>query len=84
MTLAEHNNSIRSREDFVAFVKALSKDLRDNPSSWENSNLERFLAALAAWVDDIDGYYLNQGKTVPQQPDWKVVGDMLMAAKMYE
>ena len=28
MTLAEHNNSIHSREDFVAFVKALGKDLR--------------------------------------------------------
>lgn len=84
MTLAEHNNSIRSREDFVAFVKALSKDLRDNPASWENANLERYLEALGAWVEDMDGYYINQGKPVPPQPDWKVAADMLMAAKMYE
>lgn len=84
MTLAEHNNSIRSREDFVGFVKALSKDLRDNPASWENANLERYLEALGAWVEDMDGYYTNQGKPVPQQPDWKVAADMLMAAKMYE
>ena len=84
MTLAEHNNSIRSREDFVAFVKALSKDLRDNPVTWENANLERFLEALSAWVEDMDGYYINQDKPVPQQPDWKVAADMLMAAKMYE
>ena len=84
MTLAERNNLIRSREDFVAFVRALSKDLRDNPTSWENSNLERYLEALGAWVEDMDGYYLNQGKPVPQQPDWKVAADMLMAAKMYE
>lgn len=84
MTLAEHNNSIRSREDFVAFVKALRKDLHDNPASWENSTLEHFLEALGGWVEDMDGYYVNQGKPVPQQPDWKVVGDILMAAKMYE
>jgi hypothetical protein len=84
MTLAEHNNSIRSREDFVVFVKALTKDLRENPASWENTNLDRFLEALGAWVEDMDGYYLNQGKPVPKQPDWKVAADMLLAAKMYE
>ena len=84
MTLDEQHTSIGSREDFVAFVKALSKDLRDNPAAWENGNLERFLEALGAWVEDMDGYYLNQGKPVPKQPDWKVAGDMLMAAKMYE
>lgn len=84
MTLADHNQSIRSREDFVAFVKALSNDLQDNPESWENSSLQRFLEALSTWVEDMDGFYLNQGKPVPQQPDWKVVGDILLAAKMYE
>jgi hypothetical protein len=84
MTLAEHINSIRSREDFVGFVRALSKDLQDNPESWENATLERFLEAVGAWVEDMDGYYINQGKPVPLQPDWKVIGDILMAAKMYE
>jgi hypothetical protein len=84
MTLAEHNNSIRSREDLVGFVRALGKDLRDDPSSWENVSLERFLDAMGAWMEDMDGYYLNQGKPVPQQPDWKVMGDILMAAKIYE
>jgi hypothetical protein len=42
------------------------------------------LEALAAWVEDMDGYYLNQGKAVPEKPDWKHVADMLMAAKLYE
>lgn len=84
MTLAEHNDSIRTREDLVGFVEALRKDLRDDPSSWENANLDRFLGAISAWVEDMDGYFLNQGKPVPQQPDWKVVGDILLAAKVYE
>lgn len=84
MTLAEHNNSIRTREDFVSFVKVLTKDLRENRTTWENCNLENYLEAISEWVEDMDGYYINQGKPVPTQPDWKVLGDILMAAKMYE
>lgn len=72
MTLAESNHSIRSREDFVALVRALSADFYDNPETWENGSLERFLAALAAWAED---------RPAPQKPDWQVIGDMLMAAK---
>jgi hypothetical protein len=76
MTLADYNNSIRSREDFVAFARALSADLHDNPETWENGSLERFLEALAACAEDVDG--------ASQQPNWKIVGDMLLAAKVSE
>ena len=78
MTLTGYNHSIRSREDFVAFVRALSADLYDNPETWENGSLERFLVALAACAENMNG------KPAPQKPDWQVVGDMLMAAKEYE
>jgi hypothetical protein len=74
---------MRSREDFVEFVKALRKDFHDNPTSWENPTLERFLEALSTWVADMDGYYLNQNKPVPEQADWKVVADMFVAARVY-
>ena len=84
MTLAEQIETIRSRRDFVAFVRALRLDLRDDPTSWENDDLPRFLEALAAWAEAMDGYYINQGKPVPQQPDWRVAASMLMAAKIYE
>lgn len=84
MTLSEQKNLIRTRKDFVGFVKALSKDLHENPATWENGDLERFLEAIGAWVEDMDGYYLNVGMPVPQQPDWRVVGDILMAARVYE
>lgn len=84
MNLAEQNNSISTREDFIAFVKALQNDFQNNPQSWENDNLKSFLEALGAWVKDMDGYYLNQGKPVPQEPTWKMLGDILLASKMYE
>jgi hypothetical protein len=46
--------------------------------------LEQFFEALGAWVEDMDGLYLNQGKPAPSQTDWKTLGDILMAAKTYE
>jgi len=84
MNIADQSNSIRSREDFVAFVRALSNDFKEHPESWENKDLPRFLEALGAWVQDMDGYYRSQGKPTPGQLDWKIFADILMAAKMYE
>ncbi len=84
MTLDEQCNSTRSRDEFVAFVKALQRDLRDNHADWQNVDLDQYFAALAAWVQDMDGYYRNMGKAVPDQPDWNVAASMLLAAKMYE
>jgi hypothetical protein len=84
MTLEEQCNSTHSREDFVAFVGALHRDLRENPSAWGNVDLQRYLEALAAWVKDMDGYYRNNGEVAPDQPDWKLAANMLLAAKMYE
>lgn len=69
---------------FVVSVYELSKDYRENPQSWENKDLGTFLEALAAWLEDMDGYYLHQRQPIPEKPDWKNVADMLMAAKLYE
>jgi hypothetical protein len=84
MTLSEQAESIRSREDFVVFVRALRRDLHDSPASWENADLGRYLEALGAWVEDMDGYYSKEGEAVPDQPQWKYVASMLLAAKVYE
>ena len=46
--------------------------------------LVRLLEALAAWVDDMEGYYLNIGKPITEKPDWQMFADILVAAKIYE
>ncbi len=75
---------INSKSDLIEFVRALGDDLQANPGSWENSTLERYLSALERWLDDSDGYYRNQGRDIPTSPAWRDVGEMLMAATMYE
>jgi hypothetical protein len=76
--------TINSRQDFVLFLQGLSKDLSQNPSDWENDTLERFIEAMAAWVNDMDGYYKNLNAPIPENVDWKILGQILLAATMYE
>jgi hypothetical protein len=50
---------------------------------WENNTPDRYLEALAAWLDDCPGYYANQRMPVPSD-SWSVLLDALEAAKSYE
>jgi hypothetical protein len=84
MDLREQAEKIQTREDLVRFVHHLVRDLRTHPEQWENTSLETYLAAIAAWVQDMDGYYRNRGEAAPQHPTWKHVGEILLAARIYE
>lgn len=78
------NAAIQSREEFVTFVRNLSTDFRDNNVTWENITVERYLEALAAWANDMDGYYKNKGEVAPDDINWNFIAQLLIAAKVYE
>ena len=82
--LHEQVEEIATREDLVAFIEALRRDLDADPTQWKNPSLERFLGALASRIEDMDGFYRNQGRAIPKTPTWKTVGEMLAAARVYE
>jgi len=85
MELDEQVEMIQTRSDFVAFVRAIRRDLQEYPESWENLSLDRYLEALAAWTEDMDGYFLNiRGESVHEQPSWRTLGYILLAARTYE
>ena len=77
-------DSIQQRDVSVEFVRALRTSLKREPDSWENGDLPSYLDALAAWVEDMEGYYLNRGEAVPEQPTWRTLGQVLLAARVYE
>ena len=82
--LNELVKQIDSRDAFVTFLQALRRDFQQRPEQWENRDLATFLNAMAAWAEDMDGYYHNLGECVPAQPTWKTLGQMLLAARIYE
>ncbi|MGP3772237.1 DUF7660 family protein [Streptomyces sp. SDT5-1] len=76
--------TVRSREELAAFVRALQRSHVGEGSAWENVDLPRFLEALAAWIDDADGWYRNTGRELPADGDWRFFARALQAATVYE
>jgi hypothetical protein len=77
-------DAIQSRQDLADFVRLLAADLDQNRRSWENDDLKSFLETMAAWIDDLDGYYRNAGEPLPEAPTWCLFGQILAAASVYE
>ena len=76
--------SVKTRQDLGRFIRALAKELDNPDEAWENQDLYSFLEAMAAWVDDMDGYYLNKGEAIPRDPSWGTIAQILLAATAYE
>lgn len=75
---------VTTKTDLVRFLHQLSDDFKSNQATWENASIDDYLDAMAAWVEDMDGYYLNVGKQVPEEINWSVIADIIIAARDYE
>ncbi|EMM4086328.1 hypothetical protein WAC87_004376 [Shigella flexneri] len=75
---------INTREDFIQFLEFLSSNARNNLNEWGNKDLSSYLESMASWIEDMDGYYLNQKLPVPENINWAFVADILIAARTYE
>lgn len=84
MIQCEQIEAMKTREDFIGFITSMSKRFTEAPGEWTNKDLASFLEAMAAWTADMDGYYTSRGETPPEQPSWKTLADIMMAATMYE
>jgi hypothetical protein len=84
MELDERLVNIKRRRDLAQFVNAMAEDLREHPDSWENPSLDRFLDALAAYIDSVDRAYANTGRAFSESQPWMLFAEFLLAAKSYE
>ena len=75
---------VKTKEDFIDFVSLLVTDYRNNPGEWENKDLESFLGALQSWVEDMEGYYINNRIPLPSNINWNIFADILLGARIYE
>jgi len=83
MNLYKYLDNVCSRNDFIAFVHELRQELIQRPERWENVTLESYLEAVAAWVQDVEGYAGYQEEGIPSS-SWRWFGLMLLAATTYE
>ncbi|MFD6287576.1 hypothetical protein ACFWDP_37015 [Streptomyces anthocyanicus] len=82
--MATSPDHVGSREDLASFVRCLHHGCVEDGDSWENGDLAGFLEALAAWIDDADGWYGNAGREIPTNGDWSFFARALRAATLYE
>ena len=76
---------VATREDMAAFVSEIRHDLLANPEKWENVTLERFLAALSSYIEDVPGYLENTSAPVNAEvPSWQLFATVLCGARVYE
>jgi len=76
--------SIKSNKDLSKYIMQLRQNLKENPEEWENLDLDSFLEAMAAWVDDSDGYFCDTNQKLPKDEEWQLVATVLSASKIYE
>jgi hypothetical protein len=84
VTLEETARAVDTQEAFIAFLHALHVDHETNGQNWENTTLSSFLEAATAWSTDMSGYYRNMGQDPSSVPPWRIMADILMAARIYE
>lgn len=84
MSLEARADARMTRKDLAAFIGQLADSFLEEREWWENADLESFLRAWSAWLEDMDGFFLNLGEQIPAEPSWQLVAQMLLAARVYE
>lgn len=86
----EFVEKIETKLDFERFMVWLLEDFAKNKQQWDDGDgvpkdLERYLDGFYGFVLSIDGYYYNRGETVDvSQLSWRILADILLAARVYE
>jgi hypothetical protein len=80
---------VASRQDFVAFARALAQhfELHHESRDWQHWNIGHYLDALAAWLEDGPPHLMHRewlDEIDRDSPTWRGVAIMLDAARVYE
>lgn len=70
-------DEIKSKEDFILFLKRLTIDFGENNHDWENQDLSSYFESMNAWLEDTDDSNL-EGNV------WTVMSKIILAPKYYE
>lgn len=84
MEIYQYINNIKTKEEFMEFIKILQKDSYYNLQQWENKDISEYLEGIYSWVEDMDGYYKNMKIKKPEHIDWNFIATLLYIGKIYE
>lgn len=76
--------SIHTRDDLIVFIRYLESQISSIECDWGNFTLDRYLEAMSAWINDMDGLYNNLNIKLEDEPVWRTFARILHAATIYE
>jgi len=68
---------VKTRVDLIDFIDHLRVDFNENKEEWENCDIDSFLEAMSAWLNDM-------GDRVESHDKYALVAIALAAASIYE
>lgn len=82
--LTGYDADIPDRQTFARFVAQLADDLRENPDSWQRTDLATYLDVIAFYAsNDVDIVHQNmRGMPAPNPPTWRIFADILAAGRV--
>ncbi|AEY67516.1 MULTISPECIES: hypothetical protein [Eubacteriales] len=84
MSVHEEIKTVKTKEDFINFLGKLATDKKNNPVEWENKAIENYLESIQSWIEDMEGYYVNNNIEVPKNIDWNFFATVFYVGKIYE
>lgn len=75
---------VQTRDEFVAFVKALAEAVATEPDELAHSSIEEYLSAVSAWVDGMDRSLSHIGEEIPSDMNWRMMAMVMFAGTIYE
>jgi len=76
MNLYDFHDQVKTKEDFIGFIKVLRKNFQFNQREWETIILGDYLESIVAW--------LNDNNTLPNKTNWEVFATIFLLGKDYE
>lgn len=84
MNIYTEIKNVKTKEDFLRFLKMLANDTKSNTEEWANKSVEDYLLSIQSWTEDMEGYYKNNNLEVPQNVDWNFIATIFYVGKIYE
>lgn len=66
------------------YRKPNGRGLQINGEEWENSDIDSYLEGVHSWVEDMEGYFYNMNREIPQNIDWNFIATLFYVGKIYE
>jgi hypothetical protein len=78
----EYFMGIKTKEDFLSFLKTLERDCLEGEGSWVNGSIGGYLESIRAWATDRK-FGGNDGLDW-DSPNWPLIALLFYSGKIYE